>query len=103
MKEVNTTGIPDVEIRIIETSGCTADELFYTCQFRKKGAWIWINFITYSRSSAEISQVLARNPHDFAYFKDYNYKRCLEHNEKAEIEERYWDKEREKNKCIRLK
>lgn len=103
MKEEIKSEIPDVEIRIIETHYSTSDCLFYTCQFRKKGAWFWKDFIKYSRANAEISQVTARSPNDFLYFKDFDYKRCLEHNEKAEKEAIFWTAEREKNRCIRLK
>ena len=69
----------DVEIRVVEAS----DRPSYKCQFRKKGKMFWQNLKTYNWTHHRVDILVYRYPSDFSFCKDYDYERCLKHNEEA--------------------
>jgi len=91
----------DVEIRITEAGFCFRDDIFYTCQFRKPGKWLWTTFKKFR--SGEVKDIISRDPASFFRYKDYSLEQCIKENEEAYKQLREYNELRDKNYIIKLK
>lgn len=92
----------DVRIRVIECPESSHDNLFYTCQYKKKGFFQpWLEFLEFR--NGELNDVLSRDPNSFGRFKNFTLEQCENYNREAYRKLYEFKAERKKNSYIILK